>query len=302
MITLFPDFQRLELSHKPLVKTYTTKFPPYSDYNFNSIWSYNVENDIIISDLHDNLIVRFRDYITNEHFFSFIGSNEVISTAQMIMDYAVKANITPTLKLIPESTIQATPDIQNYFNVSEDFSNHDYIVSSEELSELRGEKHHKKAALSRQFSRLYPDHITKLLDLNQTDTHTHIYELFYTWEKEKSKNRSDTEHELTALKRILSDNSDLTSVGIYHQNKLISFMITEITHGGYALIHFMKTNPNYKGISEATHQANSRYLSGKGVKHINLEQDLGIEGLKNAKLQWHPTHFLKKYIISRKKI
>jgi hypothetical protein len=302
MISNFPKFDKLNIDHKAALEEYSKKIHPYSDFNFTSIWSYNVEDDILVSNLNDNLVVRFRDYIDNSHFFSLLGNNKIIESIKTLMSYAKDAGITQELKLIPESMIESNPDICEYFNVKEDIDNHDYILSVEQINGLKGRAFHKKAAMVRQFKRMYPGYMSKFMDLNSPETHSHIVELFYLWEKQKNKKREDTEHELKALDRLLQskDHLDLNTVGIYHNNNLISFIISEVVHENYAIIHFMKTDPDYKGVSEITHNVHAEHLFRRGIDHINLEQDLGIEGLRKAKQQWNPTHLLKKYTIAPK--
>ena len=70
MIPEFPEFKKLELSDKEEVEKITSKFPPYSDFNFVSMWSWNIENKIWISQLYGNLVVHFTDYLTDGTFLS----------------------------------------------------------------------------------------------------------------------------------------------------------------------------------------------------------------------------------------
>jgi hypothetical protein len=63
------------------------------------------------------------------------------------------------------------------------------------------------------------------------------------------------------------------------------------------LIHFEKGNPDYKGIYQAINQM---FLerSGNTFEFVNREQDLDIQGLRKAKLSYHPVNFIKKYKIT----
>jgi len=40
-------------------------------------------------------------------------------------------------------------------------------------------------------------------------------------------------------------------------------------------------------------------LLARGYTHMNIQQDLGMEGLRNAKLALKPAYFLKKYSVRR---
>ena len=81
MIPEFPEFKKLELSDKEDVEAFTKKFPPYSDFNFVSMWSWDIKGEMRLSILNGNLVVRFTDYITGDPFYSFLGNNKTNETA-----------------------------------------------------------------------------------------------------------------------------------------------------------------------------------------------------------------------------
>ena len=66
MIPQFPEFKSLELSDKKDIESFTKRFPPYSDFNFVSMWSWDIKEEIRISQLNGNLVVRFTDYLTGK--------------------------------------------------------------------------------------------------------------------------------------------------------------------------------------------------------------------------------------------
>jgi hypothetical protein len=301
-IPQFPKFKKLSLEDKNEITDFVKDYPPYSDFNFVSLWSFDTENDIIISRLNGNLVVRLRDYITNEPFLTFLGQHQVKKTVQTLIDYAEKSGLSPVLKLIPEITIQSVPNLKRYFNVSEDRNNFDYITSTTDLSQLKGTRFHSKSKLIRKFIKSYPDYHIDELDPKDKKQHSLILDLFYAWERKKGKKRADTEHELTAIKRLLKNahHFKLLILGVHHQGKMIGFLISEIIHNKHSIGHFMKTDPNYKGVTELIHKHHSQILLEKDSLYFNFEQDLGLAGLRQSKTLWRPTHFLKKYTIQLK--
>lgn len=64
MISEFPQFKKLELADKKDIEKFTSKFPPYSDFNFVSMWSWDIRGEMRVSQLNGNLVVRFTDYLT----------------------------------------------------------------------------------------------------------------------------------------------------------------------------------------------------------------------------------------------
>ncbi len=303
IIPTFPVFNKLSLGLKDEIEDFTSKFPPYSDFNFTSLWSYDVEQDILVSKLNDNLVIRLRDYITNEPFYSFLGRTKTVETATILINLSKKYNISPELKLIPEITISSEKMIHSFFKVKEDRDNFDYVVSTEQLSQMKGLKFRKKNQLINKFYKDFPNGRVARLDKNDSKLQSKLIDLFHIWAKKRRKKEKDYGHELIALRRLLKNirffKLDIT--GVYHDRKLIGFLINEKIHSNYSIGHFIKTDPDYKGVTELLHKHNSLILTGEGYEYINFEQDLGLKGLKHAKELWRPVHFLKKYKISPKK-
>src|SRR3989344_9175835 len=98
MIPKFPQFKNLELSDKKDVEKFTSQFPPYSDFNFVSMWSWDVKGEMRLSTLNDNLVVRFTDYLTGKPFYSFLGNNKVNETAQTLINLSKKEGLKPELR------------------------------------------------------------------------------------------------------------------------------------------------------------------------------------------------------------
>lgn len=302
MIPTFPGFKNLELSDKKELEKITFNFPPYSDFNFVSLYSYDVDSDAQISILNNNIVIKFRDYISTEPFYSFLGNTNVIDTAKELLNLSEKENAMDKLQLVPQSVIDADSRLTEFFSIQEDPDNHDYILSVNELSEFAGGKYYDKRNLVNRFHRNYPQYEVKIIDLNDLVIKQEIIDMFFVWEEKSQKIKEDTQHEFKAIKRLLdaSDSLNLYAQGIYIENKMIAFTIKEIIQRPYSIIHFEKCDKSYEGISSILRQESAKFLKSNNIEFINFEQDLGIEGLKKAKQLWRPVHFLNKYIISEK--
>ncbi len=106
MLPEFPNFKKLELTDKEDVEKITSKFPPYSDFNFISMWSWDTKGEMRISQLNNNFVVRFTDYLTGEPFYSFLGDNKVNETAEALLELSKKEKVMPKLQLLPEESIK----------------------------------------------------------------------------------------------------------------------------------------------------------------------------------------------------
>jgi hypothetical protein len=91
----------------------------------------------------------------------------------------------------------------------------------------------------------------------------------------------------------------LLSYGIFIDGQLEAFTINELLPSKYAITHFTKADPTKVGVFEFLYHELAKQLHAKGAFYLNREQDLGLEGLRAAKMSWRPIKFLKKYTISR---
>lgn len=300
MIPQFPEFKKLELEDKEEFEKATKQFEPYSDYNFASLWCYNTENDAQVSILNGNLVIRFRDYITNEPFYSFIGRGNISETVDLLTSFAKQQGLSPTLKLIPQVCVE---NLQlPGFSVEEDRDNFDYVLSIEEIAFLTGDKYHTHKNFVNRFHKTYPDYHVQNLNLLDPTVHDQIIQVFYTWETKRGKKREETQHELSAIGRILKDANEfeLLGLGVYDREVLVGFMIASLEQMEYSLGHFTKADPDYHGVYYFIYHNLAKILLEKGYKYFNNEQDMGIEGLRKSKEQWNPVKYLKKYTITPK--
>ncbi|HSX44948.1 MAG TPA: phosphatidylglycerol lysyltransferase domain-containing protein [Candidatus Saccharimonadales bacterium] len=293
MIAKFPNFSKLDISHQNEILDFTSQFDPYSDFNFTSLFSWNIDNSSQISILNENLIILLPDYISGDPVYSILGNNKI---DESLIDLF---QITDKLKLIPEVVVE---NISNkvLFEIIEDNDNNDYIVSSADLARLSPEKFAKKHLLVEKFKQNNPDLDVRYIPLDNSKARKVIVKSFEKWRKVNNKPRDVTRVELKAIKRLLDNVNHLkhvNAVGIYDAKKLIAFNIFESLENGYGLSSFQKAIKRSDGLYAMLTQEMSKYLVDMNCEYINFEQDLGIEGLRNSKRSYHPVKLLKKYLV-----
>lgn len=301
MIPKFPQFISLSVKHRPHIEKHILRHPPYSDFNFTSLAAWGGE-ETYLSELNGNLVIRFRDYITKQPFYTFIGVNKINDTIRSLLDESCKNGLHPKLKLIPEAALKADPKVLESFEVTEDRDNFDYIYLLEEAKEFKGKKHRDKRNFINRFKKLYPS-FYKRVDLADSKIQESILTLFHHWQKLKGINDDEIENELLALRRVLKFSKDLNliCIGIYINDNLSAFSINEVLIDGYAMNLFEKADTTYQGIYPYLRHITAIHLLELGSKFLSHEQDLGIEGLRKSKMSYNPHFFLKKYTITHKK-
>lgn len=297
-IPTFPKFKHLDLEDQAEIDQFTRQFPPYSDFNFVSLFCYDTAGDCQISFLNGNLVVRFRDYVTLEPFYSFLGETKISDTVERLMSMAEAQKIAPSLRLVPESCVRAAPDdLKESFTISEDPDSADYIIDAASLVGLMSGLWKRKRKAANRFKRANPHHMLARLDLEDAETQAQIKRLFHTWAEKREKTQEETQNEFKAIERLLQHARQfrLVSLGAFLDGRLEGFTFNEVVHDGHYMGHFGKTNPDCVGLSVVLESETARVMQSLGCKFMNYQQDLGLDGLKRHKSSWHPTTHLKKY-------
>lgn len=297
MLPTFPKFKKIELSDRTHIESHTSKHSPYSDFNFTNLWAWDVTEARMVSELNGNLVVLFTDYITCEPGLSFIGNNCIASTVRTLIDYSICADVASVLRYIPEESVKGV--MSENFRVEEDERNYDYVFSVLELANMEGKKFKQKRRLVSKFLGNHPHAQFLKLDFNDKNTHKQITSTLYKWwhNKKITDKKYELEHEELAINRLLdtAEQHNLILTGVLLEGEMIAFSIDEILPNKNALSHFIKADLAYKGIYEFLNREISRYLMDQGVEFWNWEQDLGIEGLRQAKKSYRPAKYFKKY-------
>jgi uncharacterized protein len=302
MIPQFPDFKKLELSDREEVKAFTSHYAGYSDFNFTSMWCWTGKNELELSRFQNNLIVKFCDYIYGKEFYSYLGKDNVSELAKKLLDHSLSKGLEPILKLVPEDAIAGLD--RAIFKIEESLDNFDYILDINALIEMKGQKLHNHAGFKRRFSETHGDFIqSQVFNSCGGEYLVELTQLAELWIKNKIRESKEVtpEPEIVALKRIceLEDSiDDFKILTVSHDNKIIAFTIDELLEGEYAIRHFMKADTSYKGIYSYLVSESAQMLTLSGKKYLNIEQDLGLDNLRQAKKSYRPIAYLKKYTVA----
>ncbi len=177
----------------------------------------------------------------------------------------------------------------------------DYVYDAESMRTLGGRKNQKKRNHINYFLKEYEGRFEYRL-LNKEDFNSCL-ELVKKWANNKEENNEyddSMDEELIGIKKIFSHYDILKDGikvgGILIDNKLEAFTIGELLNPNMALIHIEKANPDIRGLYPFINQ---QFLVNEfsQVEFVNREEDLGIPGLRKAKLSYHPIRFVEKYTV-----
>jgi uncharacterized protein len=295
----FLNFKKLKLKDRNIIESFTKNYPPFSDFTFTNLFSWNTDCSTYYSFINGNLAVCQKDYSTDEKVFSFLGSSELDSTVRQLVSYAQSFGV-KTLKLIPDCNLLKNNALPADFRIKEDRDNFDYIYRVEDLAEITKPAYRKQRNLVKNFTNNYKTRMVRL-SLSSQKTRTAVLDLFYAWIRYKDKHgKSYDNNELLAFENFLSleNYKNHILLGLYNNNNLVAFSFSEDVGNDYYILNFEKANHEFIGAANYIKKETSKYLLERGGKYLNAAQDLGIPGLRKSKMLWRPVKFLKKYKIS----
>ena len=105
--------------------------------------------------------------------------------------------------------------------------------------------------------------------------------------------------EWDAVKEILNSYESLDVQGgvVTIENKVMAFTIGQMLNDDTAVVHIEKADPEIPGLYPVINQQFCEN-SWHDARYINREQDLGMPGLREAKLSYYPDHLVKKFRIT----
>lgn len=282
-------------------ESFMRQFPTHSDLNFTSafVWDIYATNSYKILADKKSLLFSLGDYHTGERLYcviSHLNPEERIRETLLVMQEAGIKD--PAVSLIPDYMIQQFRTSDDLI-VEEDRDNFDYLISVRKMAQLHPREFKAKSYLAKKFAKERVSE-TRLLGLTEGRTQEQVLMCFARWCAVRKKSGKDVEDERAALDRMLEHAGKLNvqCFGLFVGGIMVSFIIFEVEHNqNVGIFHFEKTDLTYVGASEYIKKQLAKYLLSVGVELINYEQDLGLDGLRQAKTLYHPIGYRKKYTV-----
>lgn len=283
-------------NHIPMITDYITRFPRTNcDYTVTNIlaWGVHYRNHFLL--WQGNLVIFNPQY---QYICFPLGTNFAVPDLAQLVTRFRTLYPESQLILIPEEYYQAHPEMDTFFEVSEDRSWADYVYEVDKLVNLSGKKLAKKKNLVSQFVRAYPDY--KVLPIT-SDNMQIILDFTHKWRRDRSADGIYLMTEIKAIEQtlIMWDSLPVEGIIICLNNRIAGYSVFSHQTPDMVAEHFEKFDPDKKGAAQLVNWETAKYLQGR-YKYINREQDLGLEGLRQAKLSYEP-EFLVKFLASKLK-
>lgn len=237
----------------------------------------------------------FKAYLTDDGkiwgYSMPVGGDLRMAVEEIFAD-AKERKSTPTIALLTKAERATLETLYpSKFVYTRSPENQDYIYLSEDLINLSGKKFHAKRNHISRFFKTYDNVRFALIDkTNKVDA----YNVAVDWCKE---NNVDFEnyYEMDIIRDALENMEEYHMRGavLYVDEKPVAMtMGSEISKIAFD-VNFEKALRSYDGVYAVINNEFAKTLSA--YKYINREEDMGIEGLKKAKLSYNPIIILDRY-------
>jgi hypothetical protein len=280
MIGIYPNLTELELADLPQLQPRFRELQEgVSEMSFAGVYCFRTSHAYRIGRLADETLILAGSDKGAPFFISPFGLPRPDLLAELFARFT-------SMKLVPEA--QATTLTQAGYVVSEDRDNFDYLYQRNDLATLHGRALQKKRNLVHVFERAHA-YETEVISQSRVGDALTVLEAWRTTATDQA--------DYAPAKEALEHAAELGLVGrIYYVDKQpVGYTLGEPTAGGTMfVIHYEKSVPHMKGLYQLINMDFARSLP-EAITLINREQDLGDEGLRQAKLTYRPCGFVKKF-------
>lgn len=292
-IPLFPTFRPLDLTDRLPLEAYLRRHPPQaSEYSFTNLFIWRFAGGYQIARFRDGYLIRK----TSEGQTAFLQPLVPANPAEAVMtcfDYLRDAGEAPLIERVGEDFLAAGVWDPARVAIHEDRDNFDYVYSIAELIALTGEKYHTKKNLMHQFAGKYQPQY-RPLRVEMADA---CLAFAHAWcEERRCEESPGLRQEQCAIVQLLTHFAALSAVGgvLEVEGRLAAFTLGEPLNDDTFVIHVEKADTALVGAYQTINREFLNHATG-GYAFVNREQDLGVPGLRKAKLSYHPVRLVKKY-------
>ena len=281
MIGRYPDFTPLELTDRVELDPLFRALPDgLSELTFAGIFCFAIPHAYLATRMADGTIILSGSDKGTESFFIAPFNLPAPALLDELMGRF------PSLKLA--TSTQAGRLTAMGYAVAEDRDNFDYLYKRTDLAELPGRTLQKKRNLVHRFLK---DHHHEVFPLTP-DRVPDAIKILDAW-RDHYNDQADYQPSRLALENLAA--LDLYGRIVYADGAPAGYSLGEpCARGQSFVVHYEKALPDVKGLSQFINLEFAASLPAT-YEWINREQDVGEPGLRQAKLTYRPSGFVKKF-------
>ena len=288
------DFHRIQPEDKPAYEQILMRCPPRGcEYSFANLCLWGRQE---IAYLH-GCAVLFAHYDGRTIYPYPVGSGDRKAALEAIVADARERGIPCRMAgLTLEDRVELETLLPGMFYCREDRDFEDYVYTIDALADLRGRKLQRKRNHVNRFRADHPDYT--VVPLNQ-DNLVIAQRLVADWYRHRMETAGgDYMMEQIAFQRAFHnfDALEMDGILLYIGSEPVAMSMGSRMYPDLVDVHFEKALEHIDGAYAAVNSEFARYIREKypEVQYLDREDDMGLEGLRKAKLSYQPHHMVHK--------
>ena len=289
-------FHRAALDHKARYENFLFSAPERGcEYSFANLFLWGRQE---IAFCHD-CVVFFSHFFGRTVYPYPIGTGDKRAALEDILADAKERGIPCRITGMTEADRE---DLERWFpgqfQIRAARDSFDYVYAIDALADLKGKKLQKKRNHFNRFQAAHPGYRVEPISCENIARVQHMVNDWYV-SRRKSDPDGDYFLESLAMAKAFRHYDQLNMQGLAlldGEEVLAVTMGSKLSENTFD-IHFEKAREDADGAYPAINCEFARYLRLKypEIKFLNREDDMGLEGLRKAKLSYYPDHMVEKY-------
>lgn len=289
-------FHRVALEDKTRYDQYLMNEPERGcEYSFSNMFLWGRQE---IALLHD-CVAYFSHFYGRTLYPYPIGTGDKKAVIQLLLQDAGERGIPCRLTGL---THRDKEDLERWFPGKFQLipmrDSFDYVYTTDALADLKGKKLQKKRNHFNRFQAAHPNYRVEELTCHNMARVQHMVNDWYMARRQKDP-MGDYLLESIALAKAFRHYESLNMEGcvLLDGDEILAVTMGSRMANDTFDIHFEKAREDVDGAYAAINCEFARFLRLKypEVKYLNREDDMGLEGLRKAKLSYHPDHLVEKF-------
>ncbi len=290
------DFQRLSLQERSKIyECFTESNREGCEYSFVNLYLWGKQLGAWIEDY----LVVFSHFMGHSVYLFPAGKGDVTQVLQEMerdaRERGIPFRMTALKKEDCDNVEKAFP---GRFQFVPDRAGWDYLYEIDHLADLKGKPYQQKRNHINRFLEAAPDWRVEEICSDNIPVCRELLDQWYTQHLELDP-KMDYHLERRAVDRALKDYDILGFEGLllYADEKAVALAMGSQLSDTVFDIHFEKALGQIQGDYAMINRTFARFLREKypKLKYLNREDDMGLPGLRKAKLSYHPDKMVEQY-------
>lgn len=264
------------------------------EYSFTNLYLWGRQ----MVSVYEGQLVFFSQFNRKSVYLYPVGTGDRKAVLEAIIADAAQRGIPCRLTgLIHDDCGELERLFPGKFRYHFDRDSFDYVYAIDDLADLAGRKFQRKRNHLNRFRAEHPEH--RLVPITQ-ENRAEVEAMVNDWYALRLKDNphADYHMEQAAIRKALRQQEALGMDGLVLMDgdKILAMTMGSRLSAESFDIHFEKALDIADGAYAAINQGFARYLREKypELKWLNREDDMGLEGLRKAKMSYCPDHMIEK--------